>query len=150
MGNIPASFIHPDVHSIQVHPSSADAVYAPTGGGFYHSSDGGKTWEFLYDCYCRAVWVDPLDKEHLLLGPADWVDQNGRIEETHDGGKTWLSPFQYLGTPWRHHMVERFTQVGDQLFAVLSNGELLVTSLQQLQWRKILPELSDVNAVSGM
>jgi len=149
MENIPASHIHPDVHSIQVHPTSAEVVFAPTGGGFYHSTNGGKTWELLYECYCREVWVDPLDVKHMLLGPADGVDRNGRIEETRDGGKTWSNPFQELSTPWRHHMVERFTQTGDQIFAVLSNGELLVAPLQKPAWSRILPEISDLNAVSG-
>jgi photosystem II stability/assembly factor-like uncharacterized protein len=149
MGNIPAAFIHPDVHSLEVHPSSAEYVFAPTGGGFYRSTDGGKTWEFLYDCYCRAVWVDPLDAEHMILGPADGVDRNGRIEESRDGGKTWSNPFGNLGAPWRRHMVERFRQVGDQIFAVLSNGELLASPLQNTAWSRILPELSDVNAVIG-
>ena len=83
----PEPFIYPDVHSIEVHPSSPDLVYAPTGGGFYRSNDGGKTWKLFYDCYCRAVWVDPLDPEHFILGPADYVNSNGRIEESRDGGQ---------------------------------------------------------------
>ncbi len=72
-----------------------------------------------------------------------------RIEESQDGGKTWSNPFRELNAPWRHHMVERFTQVGDQLFAVLSNGELLAAPLEKPAWSRILPELSDVNAVVG-
>ncbi len=85
----PEPFVYPDIHSLEVHPSSPDLVYAPTGGGFYRSDDGGKTWKLLYDCYCRAIWVDPHDPEHLVLSPADAVDRNGRIEESHDGAKTW-------------------------------------------------------------
>ena len=65
----PEPFIYPDVHSIEVHPSSPDLVYAPTGGGFYRSNDGGKTWTLFYDCYCRAVWVDPLDARAYNFGP---------------------------------------------------------------------------------
>ena len=53
----PEPFLYPDVHSLEVHPASPDLVYAPTGGGFYRSKDGGKTWTLFYDCYCRAVWV---------------------------------------------------------------------------------------------
>ena len=143
--------VHPDVHSIAIHPTSADLVAAPTGGGFYLSQDGGRTWVNHYaDCYCRAVWWNPSDPDHLILGTADWVDRDGSIEETRDGGHTWSEISTGLNLPWRHHMVERFTQVGDQLFAVLSNGELLVTSLESINWGRILPEVIGVNAVVGL
>ena len=47
---------------------------------------------------------------------------------------------------WR----ERFEQVGDELFAVLSNGELLVAPLASLRWERVLAELDDVHAVTSM
>jgi photosystem II stability/assembly factor-like uncharacterized protein len=140
--------VYPDVHSLEVHPSSPDLVYAPTGGGFYRSMDGGSTWKFLYDCYCRAVWVDPVDPEHMILGPADNVDSNGRIEESRDGGKSWSAASTGLKVPWRRGMVERFFQADDELFAVLSNGQLLSTSLSKLEWQPILPDIENVNAVT--
>jgi photosystem II stability/assembly factor-like uncharacterized protein len=146
----PEPFIYPDLHSIHVHPSSPDLVFAPTGGSFYRSSDGGKTWQCLYDCYCRAAWIDPADTAHIILGPADNVDTNGRIEETHDGGQTWHAASSGLTVPWRRHMVERFTQIGPELFAVLSNGQLLSAPLATLEWRPIPPEVKDVNAVTEM
>ena len=146
----PEPFIYPDVHSLEVHPSSPDLVYAPTGGGFYRSSDGGKTWKLFYDCYCRAVWVDPEDSDHLILGPADGVDRNGRIEESKDGGETWSMASSGLQVPWRRGMVERFFQAGEELFAVLSTGEVYAASLSELEWKRILPHLSDVNAVTAM
>jgi photosystem II stability/assembly factor-like uncharacterized protein len=99
----PEPFVYPDVHSIEVHPSSPDLVFAPTGDGFYRSRNGGRTWELLYDCYCRAVWVDPTDPDHLILGPADGVEQNGRIEETRDGGQTWQIASHGAQVPWRRH-----------------------------------------------
>ncbi len=146
----PEPFIYPDVHSLEVHRSSPDLVYAPTGGDFYRSFDGGKTWVDLYDCYCRAVWVDPLDSEHMILGPADHVDSNGRIEESHDGGKIWSLASNGLNVPWRRGMVERFFQADDELFAVLSNGQLLNTSLSTIAWHRILPTIADVNAMTRM
>lgn len=146
----PEPFIYPDVHSIEVHPSSQDLVYAPTGGGFYRSNDGGKTWKLFYDCYCRAVQVDPLDGEHIILGPADYVDSNGRIEESHDGGQSWSPASNGLKVPWRRGMVERFFQADDELFAVLSNGQLLSTSLSTLEWHRILPDINNVNAITTM
>jgi photosystem II stability/assembly factor-like uncharacterized protein len=147
----PGLNIHPDVHSIATHPRSANLVAAPTGGGFFRSTDGGATWEKRYDgCYCRAVWLDPADPDHMILGAADWVDRNGRIEETRDGGFTWNEAAQGLRVPWSNHMVERFAQVSDQLLAVLSNGELLITHLETLHWRELLPEIEEVKAATGV
>ena len=47
-------------------------------------------------------------------------------------------------------MVERFTQVGDELLAILSNGDLLAANLSDLKWQHILPEVKDVNAIAAM
>jgi photosystem II stability/assembly factor-like uncharacterized protein len=142
--------IHSDVHSIEVHLSSADLVAAPTGGGFFISSDGGDSWEKRYrNCYCRAVWWDPIDLDHMILGVADWVDRNGRIEETRDGGLTWRDASGGLEVPWDRHMVERFGQVDDRLLAVLSNGNILERIPDSETWHSILPKAGRVHAVAG-
>jgi hypothetical protein len=86
----------------------------------------------------------------MILGPADHVDSNGRIEESHDGGKSWSLASQGLKVPWRRGMVERFFQADEELFAVLSNGQLLSTSLSKLEWQAILSNIKDVNAVTAM
>lgn len=146
----PDESLHADVHSIAVHPSSPNLIAAPTGGGFYLSADGGLTWRNRYrGSYCRAVWWDPTDKEHMILGVADGVDRNGRIEQTRDGGLTWSEASAGLDLPWQHHMVERFLQLGDELFAVLSNGELWLTSLGIITWERILPQVAHVHAAVG-
>jgi photosystem II stability/assembly factor-like uncharacterized protein len=142
------SSVHPDVHSIVVHPSSADRVFAATGGGLYRSEDGGHIWELLYPCYCRAVWLDPQDPEHILFGPADSVDVLGRIEETTDGGQTWELASTRLQVPWRRHMVERFAQFDDQLLAVLSNGHMLAAPVSTLVWHRIFPQVERIAAVT--
>ena len=122
---------------------------APTAGGLYYSDDGGVTWENRYPVsYCRALCWDPKDADHMLLGSADWVDRNGRIEETRNRGTTWNPASKGLGVPWQRHMVERFTQAGDDLLAVLSNGEVWISSLEEIAWRRILPEVKDVKAAS--
>ena len=145
-----AGLIHPDVHSVVVHPSSPDLVYCATAGGLYRSSDGGQTWALRHDCYCRAVWADPADPEHLILGPAEDVDRNGRIEESCDGGASWSDASAGTAAPWWRGMVERFVQLDDQLLAVLSNGQLQAAPLATLSWRRILPELEHVNAATTM
>jgi photosystem II stability/assembly factor-like uncharacterized protein len=146
-----APLIHPDVHSVEVHHTSPDLVFAATHSGLYRSADGGATWARIYTgCYCRAVWIDAADPDHLILGPADSVDRNGRIEETRDGGRTWVPASSGLNVPWRRHMVERFTQVGDQLLAMLSNGELYAAPLATLEWRRVLAEAGEVAAATMM
>jgi photosystem II stability/assembly factor-like uncharacterized protein len=141
--------IHPDVHSIAAHPGSLNLVAAATGGGFYSSTDGGRTWKNRYpNSYCRAFWWDETNPDHMLLGSADWVDRNGRVEQTLDGGDSWRSASQGLDVPWRTHMVERFVSVGGELLAVLSNGEVWISSLEELDWKRILPEVLDVKAAS--
>lgn len=146
----PAPLIYPDVHSIEVHPSSPDLVYAPTGGGFYTSSDGGDNWVLRYDCYVRAMWLDPDDAAHILLGPADNVDRNGRIEESRDGGTTWQDASGGLSVPWANHMVERFRQVNEELFAVLSNGEIYFARVNEWKWQRVFQEIADANALWSM
>jgi photosystem II stability/assembly factor-like uncharacterized protein len=143
------SYLHADVHSVVVHPSSPDQLLAPTGGGFYYSTDGGRSWERLYDAYCRAVWADPVRPGHLILGPADSVDVRGRIEESIDGGQTWQAMEPAPSERWPHHMVERFLQVDNELLAVLSNGGLLSTSLNTLAWRTLLSPVQHVKAVAA-
>jgi photosystem II stability/assembly factor-like uncharacterized protein len=143
------TLIHPDVHSITVHPSSSDLVTAATGGGIYRSTDGGRSWKSLYRCYIRAIWVDPGDAQHIIAGPADGVSRNGRIEQSFDGGKTWQPASDGMQVPWRRHMVERFFQKDKDLFAVLSNGELWSKRLGESKWHHILPEITAIKAIAA-
>lgn len=149
LGAAPASFVNSDVHSIETHPTSADIVLAATNGGLYRSGDGGRTWLNLYRCYCRALWVDSANPAHIIFGPADGVDHNGRIERTTDGGKNWQLVSDGLKTPMRSHMVERFLQVNDDLIAVLSNGQLHIAPLATLNWAPLLPAVTNAAAVAS-
>jgi photosystem II stability/assembly factor-like uncharacterized protein len=142
--------VHSDTHSVAIHPHSADLVFVPTGGGLFRSADGGKKWMNLYRCYCRAVWLDHQDSQHFLFGPADGVDRNGRLEETWDGGKTWQGTNAGLDTPWPRHMVERLIPLGSHLFAVLSNGEVIVSLVGRWQWRPVLTGAGRINDVSAL
>jgi hypothetical protein len=86
----------------------------------------------------------------MILGPADGVDRNGRIEESQDGGETWSLASNGLQVPWRRGMVERFFQAGEELFAILSTGEVLSTSLSTLEWKRTFPNTNNVNAMAQL
>jgi hypothetical protein len=139
--------IHPDVHSVDGHPSSPDLIFAPTGGGFFVSKDGGSSFEQRHPpCYCRAVWVDPDEPDHLILGPASGVDREGRIMETADGGDSWQSIEEGSSAPWNRHMVERFLPLDQHLMAILSNGELIAAEIGQWKWRRLFIGMDRINA----
>jgi photosystem II stability/assembly factor-like uncharacterized protein len=142
------TLIHPDVHSITVHPSNPEIVTAPTGGELYRSNDGGTTWYCLYTCYCRATWVDANDPGHIIFGPADGVSRNGRIEESRDGGQTWQPASTGMQVPWSQYMVERFVLADDELLAVLSNGELWSTGLEVFEWHRVLPKVKHITSAA--
>lgn len=143
-GRPDAGSLHPDVHSIEVHPSDPNLLYAPTSGGFYTSNNGGKDWQIAYpNCYVRAVWVNPQDSQEMVLGPAESSSgRNGRIEHTIDGGQTWHP----LTEPQPRNMVERFLPAKNNLFAVMSNGELWHSPLPNQSWHSILPKETQINA----
>ena len=150
LGGPPEPFIYPDIHDIAVHPSDPDLVFAATGGGFYRSDDGGATWDLLYSCYCRGLWLDPDDPDHIIFGPARYVGAGGRIEESHDGGQNWTLASEGLEVPWARTMPERITQIGDELMVVLDDGRVLCRSLAEPVWRWLFEDIKSVNAVCAM
>jgi photosystem II stability/assembly factor-like uncharacterized protein len=141
--------VHADVHNVVAHPSSPDLVFAATAEGLFRSEDGGDTWTVTHaGSYCRDAWIDPADPSHIVLGPADDVSQNGRIEETRDGGETWQLAAEGLDLPWPNRMVERFSQLGDELFAVTNDGRLYVSPLENIRWSHALPGVQGITAVA--
>lgn len=145
----PPGLVHPDVHSLETNPQKDDYVYAATGGGLYHSTDKGDTWAFLYNCYIRALWLDPKDPKHLIAGPGDGVGRDGRIEESRDGGHTWRSISDDLNSPWPNTMPERFVQIEDRLFCILDDGRLLTANIKQLIWQEILSDTAGINCIAA-
>jgi hypothetical protein len=135
---------------VAVHAISPDMVFAATGGGLFRSRNGGDSWEQLYGGYCRALWLDPADPEHILFGPADSVDQNGRMVESVDGGRNWKLSSRGLQAPWPDHMVERFVPVDQKLFAILSNGQVIAAPLVATAWRYAFPNVEKATAIAAV
>ncbi|MCQ6482941.1 hypothetical protein NPN19_24210, partial [Vibrio parahaemolyticus] len=63
---------------------------------------------------------------------------------------SWSMASTGLDVPWRRGMVERFFPAGAELFAVLSNGQLLSTTLSTIEWKRILPEIAGLNAITAV
>jgi photosystem II stability/assembly factor-like uncharacterized protein len=148
---VPRTQLHPDVHDVATIADSADALLAATMAGLYRSVDGGRKWLHLYaDCYIRALWIDPADERHMVIGPADDVEINGQIEETRDAGWSWQASSIGLPTPWRRAVVEHLTPIGEELFAVISNGQLFAAPMATLEWRCVLAGLPQVTAVAAL
>ncbi len=141
--------VQSDVHGVVTHASPQQTmVFAATGGGLFRSMDAGESWSKLHDGYCRDLWVDPNQAEWIIFGPAGGVDRNGRVEMSTNGGDSWEDASEGLDAPWEDHMVERFAAFDDKLLAVLSNGKLYLTEIdQQLDWQRILPDAESVNDV---
>jgi photosystem II stability/assembly factor-like uncharacterized protein len=146
-GEVGQGQIHSDVHSVAVHPTTPDQVIAPTGGGLYYSYSGGRGWTRIHGSYCRAVWVDPQRPAHMVLGPANAPDRNGRVAVTIDGGDAWQEIMNGLPPSMPDYMVEQFVPMGDKLLAVLSNGELLIAPFDGFAWRRLLAPVYRARAV---
>lgn len=146
----PSPLVFPDVHSVLAHPDSPDLVWAVTAEGLYASDDAGDAWVVFHEgSYCRAAWIDPANAGRIILGPADSVsDKNGRIEQSNDGGRTWLPASDGLDLPWPDRMVERFFDVDDRLFAITNDGRLYASELQAMQWRLLMTGTRRARAIA--
>jgi hypothetical protein len=47
-------------------------------------------------------------------------------------------------------MVERFVQFDDQLITILSNGDLLVTALAEINWRREVKDVDGINDAAAV
>jgi hypothetical protein len=47
-------------------------------------------------------------------------------------------------------MVERFVQIDNDLFAVLSNGELWLKRLGESSWHRVLSEIHQIKAIAAV
>jgi photosystem II stability/assembly factor-like uncharacterized protein len=72
---------------IRIDPNDVNHVYVLTVG-VMESKDGGKTWTtaFQFGGDNHALWIDPKDSKHMLLG----FDHGMGI--TYDAGKNWYHP----------------------------------------------------------
>ncbi len=103
-GDLKARHIGPAIMSgritdLELHPVNARIIYAGTaGGGVWKSSNGGATFNPIFDDYCQsigAVEIDPSDPDNVVwVGTGEvWtrnsVSVGDGLYKTTDGGATW-------------------------------------------------------------
>ncbi|MBA3533358.1 MAG: hypothetical protein H0T73_15665 [Ardenticatenales bacterium] len=141
-------------HTLQGHHVTSviareGVILAGTTDGIYRSDDLGLTWQEasqgLTQRHVRwmAFHPDISDFEFAGTEPAT-------IFISRDGGQSWHAADEGLGTPWKDTRVERVVHLGDELFAVLDNGKLLVAPQDTLAWQPLLPGIENATAITRM
>jgi photosystem II stability/assembly factor-like uncharacterized protein len=87
------------INDMETHPTNSRIVYAGTaGGGVWKSSDGGTTFNPIFDDYCQsigAVALDPNDPDNTIyVGTGETWTRNSvsigdGLYKTTDGGANW-------------------------------------------------------------
>jgi photosystem II stability/assembly factor-like uncharacterized protein len=87
------------INDMETHPTNSRIVYAGTaGGGVWKSSDGGTTFNPIFDDYCQSIGVvalDPNDPDNTIyVGTGETWTRNSvsigdGLYKTTDGGANW-------------------------------------------------------------
>ncbi len=88
------------VSDLELHPTNDRVVYVgAAGGGVWKSTNGGATFNPIFDEYCQsigAVEVDPSNPDNIVwVGTGETWTRNSvtvgdGLYKTNDGGSTWL------------------------------------------------------------
>src|SRR5258705_1294170 len=104
-GDLKARHIGPALMSgritdLELHATNDRIIYAGTaGGGVWKSSNGGATFNPIFDDYCQsigAVEIDPSDPDNVVwVGTGETWTRNSvsvgdGLYKTVDGGASWL------------------------------------------------------------
>ncbi len=136
----PADGLHPDVHSIDLHPGQPDTVMAATGGGVFRSTDRGRSWQHLIDDYTRGVCIKADDPATVVVGPSRRVGRLGRMMVSSDGGDTWRDAEQNLTFPL-DRMCEHIICDAQDVFAVVLDDAVYHASFTNLAWKPVGDDL---------
>src|SRR5690606_38890117 len=102
-GDLKARHIGPAIMSgritdLEPHPTNDRIIYTGTaGGGVWKSSNGGATFNSIFDDYCQSigvVTVDPSLPETVWVGTGETWTRNSvsigdGLYKSTDGGSTW-------------------------------------------------------------
>ncbi|MBV8083704.1 MAG: glycosyl hydrolase [Chloroflexi bacterium] len=150
-----------DVHQLVRRPSQPDEIFMTSGMGFYHSSDGGETWEHRTGLDWRVGYPDqlvfsPLDDRVVYMSgarhqPGDWRrdgSANAIVMKSTDAGATWQEAGHGLPSPMMHN-IEAMTVAGYPgdylLFAGDTGGNVYASEDEAASWRLIASGLGPIS-----
>ena len=136
----PADGLHPDVHSIDIHPAQTETILAATGGGVFRSTDRGTSWQHLIDDYTRGVCIKADDPATVVVGPSRRVGRLGRMMVSRDGGDSWQDAEQNLTFPL-DRMCEHIICDAEDVFAVVLDDAVYSAAFDNLAWQPVGADL---------
>lgn len=150
-----------DVHRMDVCAAQPDALWIQHHGGIYRSTDGGMHWEGIAapqpSGFGFAVVAHPTDPQRAWFAPAhsdgNRVPVDGRmvVNETRDGGRTFVSHGEGLPQSNAYHLIYRHamacTADGKTLAMASTTGGLWVSEDEGQSWQCLSRDLPPIAAV---
>jgi len=121
------------IQTLFVSRETVPRLYAGTQGGFFHSMDGGETWQRATQGVDReisiiAMAVDPEGIDHLVV--SSWGKEMYR---STDGGETWQKGEQAFDSVVEDLVFSTVTP--EMIYAVTYSGQLYTSLDGGLNWQ---------------
>jgi photosystem II stability/assembly factor-like uncharacterized protein len=150
-----------DVHRIAACAAQPDTLWAQHHGGLYRSTDGGLHWQPIAapqpSAFGFAVAAHPRDAARAWFVPAHSdaqrmpVDGRMVVNETRDGGRTFVSHGEGLPARDAYHLVYRHALAcsddGRVLAMGSTTGGLWVSEDEGARWQCVSRDLPPIAAV---
>ncbi len=90
--------------------SGGDSATAPSGSGFFKSTDGGATWSDLNESTAQGLPAKPWGRLAVAVAPSrpqtvycfvECAPPNNGLYRSDDGGKTWIAEDRSQNMLWR-------------------------------------------------
>jgi photosystem II stability/assembly factor-like uncharacterized protein len=150
-----------DIHQVVLRPSNPDEIFMNTGIGFYHSPDGGLTWQHRTNPDSRIGYPDQLvfspmnDNVLFITGarrdPTTWRASHtadATVLKSEDGGHTWHESNAGLPSPMQHN-IEAMSVVGHPgrytLFIGDTGGNVYCSDDEAATWSLIASGLAPIS-----
>lgn len=131
------------IHTIKLHPTSNDTIYAGTNDGVYKTTDGGTNWSKMSSLFdnsnIKSIAIDPVDPNIIYVGQAE-PPNIGAIYKTTNEGTNWK--IVYIGGSVYSIAIDEVNS--NNIFAG-TDGNLLYSKDGGTNWEQINTGLTNTN-----